>query len=438
MARARPEGPPYRRGMRLGKYRLDRFLGAGSFSQVWRAYDLIENHPVAIKIAHPVHANSEAEAELLREIRLGVQLEHPNILRVRNADKMGRVYFLVTALANESLEQRLRRRLSTRRAVWYFEQLLRGLAYAHEQHIVHRDVKPSNVLLFPDDVVRIGDFGLARFTRRTQFTGTGSGTLPYIAPEQAHGQPRFSSDVFSAGLVGFEMLTGQLPTWPFEWPFPGAPTLRQKVPSELIGVFRKACQPDYRERYADAVAMLHAFERTKPALQRMVTPAALTAEKRRERLKAWRALRHRDFENRFGERLFLNFSCPSCRGPVSEHMSACPWCGEADIAFGERSDFPYYCERCTRGMREEWRYCPWCWGPAYAPSAGPVRPDERYRFHCKKCRRPMMEGMLYCPWCHAKETRPVLIEGLEGRCWSCHSSVSADYWTVCPWCMAEL
>lgn len=428
--------PRLRRGTRLGKYQLDRTLGSGAFSQVWKARDTIERRWVAVKIPNPAAPGSREEDELLEEIRLGARLEHPNILHIRNADYVQGRYILVTDLANESLDERLQRRLATDKALSYISQVLAGLAFAHENRVIHRDLKPSNLLLFAGDQVRIADLGLAREVKHTMFSATGSGSLPYLAPEQAHGRPCLASDTFSLGLICMEILTGELPRWPFDWPFAGLKVLQRKVPPEIVRIIRRACHMDYRKRYHDGTEMLAAFGRAKGALARFKEPKR--RPRRRSTKVVWRDLRFRECERAYRSRLLLRFHCPNCQGPISEHMAACPWCGGADFAFVDETEFPHYCRRCKRGLLDEWRYCPWCWGSAFKGADGKVRANRRYDASCRQCKNPMISGMRYCPWCHSKRTRPVKIEALPHKCRSCRGSVTREFWEHCPWCQSPL
>jgi serine/threonine-protein kinase len=431
------EFPRLRRGLRLGKYRLVSRLGEGGFAEVWKVRDEIEARDVALKVPHPFLPGSDAEQELIREVRVSASLDHPNILRLRNADKVGPLYVIATDLARESLEDRLQRRLSAKKALGFVEQLLEGVAYAHGRRVLHRDLKPANLMLFEGDVLRISDFGLAKVMRHTVVSATGSGTMMYVAPEQSAGYPAFASDVFSIGIICYQMFTARIPRWPYEWPFDGYTTLCSKAPKELVNIIKKAVRLDHRQRYRDADDMLAAFRRAQPAINRHFYPQK-KRRKRPKKLGAWREIRFRECQKAFGVRLFLRFRCPKCDGPISEHMSACPWCANEKLSFRDESEFPAFCPRCKRGMREEWRYCPWCWGPAFSPSAGNVRADRRYRATCGKCKRPQVEGMRYCPWCHARRTRPVQINELPDRCRHCKSSVVTALWDTCPWCTKPL
>lgn len=250
----------FRRGQRLGKYKLLKRLGAGGFAVVYKARDTVEARDVALKL--PVMSyGGESRDLLLREVRLTIKLEHPNIVPILNADIVGEQLVIATPLGHESLHKRLQRRMSNARAVSIFEQVLEALAYAHSHRVMHCDVNPSNVILYDDDHVGLADFGLARVSAKSQLMGSGSGTVGYIAPEQAVGHPSFRSDVFALGLVGYRIFAGQLPRWPYKPPLPGWDRIRRKLTPEAQSFLRRAIEPEYRKRYRDATVMLRAYER---------------------------------------------------------------------------------------------------------------------------------------------------------------------------------
>lgn len=255
-----------RSGQRLGKYRLKRRLAAGGFANVYEAFDTLERVSVALKVplAEPLDAQLREDFE--REIRISAKLQHPNILPLKNADFLGERLVMAYPIGERSLADRIVHRMSTRLALDYGEQLLLGLAYAHERRIMHCDVKPENVILFPDGVLRLSDFGLAKQVLRTRLVSS-SGTLGYIAPEQAMGRPSRRSDVFSAGLILYRMLAGVLPQWPYDWPMPGLDRLR-RTSKEMVPVLQRALQVDARRRYRDAEQMLEAFVAAKKAILR--------------------------------------------------------------------------------------------------------------------------------------------------------------------------
>lgn len=252
---------------RLGKYRIVSTIGEGGFSKVFCAMDTVEGVQVALKVPSVSPATGDVLDQFKKEIRLTARLEHPNILALKNADVIDGLIVVAYPLGVESLADRLTRRLGRPAILSFSEQLLAALAYAHSHRIVHCDVKPDNIILFKDGRLCLGDFGLARITLRT-IIASGSGTLGYMAPEQAMGRPSPRSDVFSAGLVIYRMFTGKVPEWPFRWPGPGHAALERKATPGLMTLLRRALQVDQRKRFSSAEEMHARFRRLLPALKR--------------------------------------------------------------------------------------------------------------------------------------------------------------------------
>ncbi len=422
---------------KFGKYVIERRLGEGGFATVYQARDTIEGIRVALKIPHAHLVSSESLDMFRQEVRLVAALDHPNILPLKYADYIEGHFVVVTALGQESLEDRLSRRLSTKLALDFAEQLLEAVTCAHDSSIVHCDIKPDNLLLFPDNLLRLTDFGIARVAYRT-LQGTGSGTLGYIAPEQALGKPSVRSDVFSTGVVIHEMLTGEVPEWPFTWPPPGYDRLRSKVHPELIQVLRKSMDVTASKRYTNAGKMLEAFSRIR-------NPAKAPQKNQRSRKKVasktWRTLCWREFRRQFGQQLETKYECTKCQGPVSEAMHCCPWCGKERLKHNAETTFPLCCPRCYRGVKSDWLYCGWCFGPGFEPSTTRELTDKRYSGKCtnSKCsRKILMPFMRYCVWCKQKVKKAWKIAGTTERCPSCSWGVAADYWSYCPWCAKKL
>jgi serine/threonine-protein kinase len=265
-------------GQRLGKYRLKRRLDRGGFADVFEAYDTLEGIHVALKVPIPDKMEPGVLADFRREIQIASRLSHPQILSVKNAEIIDGLLTIAYPLGRCSLEDRLRYRLSVRSALHYAGQMLEALAHAHAHHIIHCDVKPENLILFPDDQLRLGDFGLAKLSVRTLHASS-SGTLGYMAPEQAMGRPSARSDVFSAGLILYRMLTGVLPDWPYEWPTEGYERLRRRAP-DLVDVVRRSLQLPTRKRYRDAQRMLDAFRVAQAATRKRLDRKSRRARRR--------------------------------------------------------------------------------------------------------------------------------------------------------------
>jgi serine/threonine-protein kinase len=216
---------------RLGHYRLKERLGAGAMGEVWLAEDTRLHRLVALKRLAPGAAgDAEAEARLLREARVASNLTHPNVAVIYDvgeaaADRAGEAYIAMEYVRGRTLADRLREgALEPEATLAIVEQIAQALAEAHEHGIVHRDVKPGNVMLGERGLVKVLDFGLARYApparedsltwsgRHGSFEGLVVGTLAYMSPEQARGGAVDArSDVFSLGVVLYELLTRRRP-----------------------------------------------------------------------------------------------------------------------------------------------------------------------------------------------------------------------------------
>ncbi len=200
---------------KIGKYRILQRIATGPQADVYKAFDTIHNVRVALKLPK-IEGNIELD-DVLHEVRVASKLLHPNILALQNASYIDDHFVIAMELGEESLGSRLERRISMARALSLAEQALAGLAHAHEHKIIHCDIKPENYILFPGNQLKLADFGFAKKVLRT-IKASGSGTIDYIAPEQAMGRPKFQSDVFSVGLVLYRMFYCRLPELPFAWP----------------------------------------------------------------------------------------------------------------------------------------------------------------------------------------------------------------------------
>jgi len=193
---------------KLGKYRIERRLAEGGFANVFQAYDTIEGVRVALKVPHPELLTRGVLEDFRNEVRLMAQLDHPHVLPLKDASFIGPHFVVAFPLGERTLADRIQNRVSLPAALDYAGQMLSAVAYAHSRRVMHCDIKPENFLLFPGNRLRLSDFGIAKVARRT-IQASGSGTVGYVAPEQAMGKPSFRSDVFSLGLILYRMLSGQ-------------------------------------------------------------------------------------------------------------------------------------------------------------------------------------------------------------------------------------
>src|SRR6516225_11651745 len=259
------------------RYRLEARIGAGGMSTVYRALDETLQRRVAIKLMNrEVTSDSDQLERFRREARAVAQLSHPHIVGVIDAgEDEGRPYIVFEFVDGETLKERIRKhgQLPVAEAVAYAIEIARALGAAHARHIVHRDVKPQNVLIDEEGSAKVTDFGIARTLDEEGLTADGRvlGTTDYVSPEQALGQPvTGQSDLYSLGVVLFEMLTGDVPfkgdsqvavaMKHVRQPLPDVRAARTEVSAALALVVDRAVAKDVGHRYPDAASMVADLE----------------------------------------------------------------------------------------------------------------------------------------------------------------------------------
>jgi eukaryotic-like serine/threonine-protein kinase len=260
-----------------GRYRLEARIGAGGMSTVYRALDETLQRRVAIKLLNrEVASDSDQLERFRREARAVAQLSHPHIVGVIDAgEDESRPYIVFEYIEGETLKDRIRRvgRLPIPEAVAYAIEIARALGAAHARHIVHRDVKPQNVLIDEEGSAKVTDFGIARTLEEEGLTADGRvlGTTDYVSPEQALGQHvSGQSDLYSLGVVLYEMLTGEVP---FKGEnqvavamkhvreiLPDVQSKRPEVSAALAAVVDAATAKRREDRYADDVELIADLE----------------------------------------------------------------------------------------------------------------------------------------------------------------------------------
>ncbi|HET7294115.1 MAG TPA: serine/threonine-protein kinase [Vicinamibacteria bacterium] len=305
-------------GQTVGKYQILSNLGSGGFGTVFLARDTWIDKKVAIKVPHRQSGGFE---DLLQEPRLLAALDHPNIVGIVTAEKVDGVFFIVMEyVKGESLESMLDREksLDVPRAVAYTMQILKGVDHAHQNQVLHRDLRPANVLISESGVVKVADFGTSRFLEKSHAT-TVIGSPPYMAPEQFQGRAVLASDVYSVGVMLYQMVTGTLPYFS---PNPAQiermvaqgrctpPKLRNsQIPREISDIVMKALATEVGERYQRAAELAEDL-----ATAGEIDHKATEIEDIRRRLKA-REGPKRGF-------------CWHCRKPLHARSDSCPFCGE--------------------------------------------------------------------------------------------------------------
>ena len=270
MAKSRGDTNYLRVRQRLGKYRIEKRLAEGGFAHVYKAFDTIEGVHVALKMPHQSNVTSSLLDCFQREARLVARLDHPNILPIKDASFIEGRFVITSRLGEKTLGDRLRNRISFESALLMIEQMIQAVAYAHQNKIIHCDIKPENMIIAPDGRLQLMDFGIAKVAQRTiirTMIASGSGTVGYMAPEQAMGRPSAKSDVFAMGLMIYKILTNHLPEYPFDWPPPGYATLKRKAHPDFIAFIRRCLEVPTAKRYRDGNEMLQAFKKLKPRIK---------------------------------------------------------------------------------------------------------------------------------------------------------------------------
>jgi serine/threonine-protein kinase len=319
------------RGQMLGKYRILSSLGSGGFGAVYLAEDTWIDKKVALKVPHRQHHDVPA---LLREPRLLASMSHPNIVSVHTAERHDDVFYIVMEyVEGQTLEQLILREgpLDLSRALDFTCQICNAIDHAHGAGVLHRDIRPGNMLVTDAGLLKVTDFGTSRFLEIAAHGTTVIGSPPYMAPEQFYGKAVFASDVYSVGVTMFQMLTGELP---YETPAPGdverlmrgelltAPRVRNaRIPRAINDIVLKAMAPDLTARYQRAAELLGDVLAARTEGPRRVTPGRSSPTRQDDSADIQARLRARDTPTpRF---------CWHCRKPLHAKADRCPFCHEA-------------------------------------------------------------------------------------------------------------
>jgi serine/threonine-protein kinase len=326
------------RGQTVGKYKILSPLGSGGFGTVYLAEDTWIDKKVAIKVPHRQNVDF---GDLLQEPRLLASLNHPNIVSILTAEKQENIFFIVMEyVRGDTLETVISRdgKLDLQRTLDYTCQICNALDHAHQQGVIHRDLRPGNVLVTEGGVAKVADFGTSRFIEIAAHGTTVIGSPPYMAPEQFHGKTVFASDIYSLGVSMYQMLTGVLP---YNTPTPAdleklmkgelvSPprTRNPKIPSKINDIVMKAVAPDVKARYQRASDLLNDLLATRGGRKTLrvtprQTPAAppVAVPPPDDVLDIHARLRARVTpQPRF---------CWHCRKPLQARSARCPFCGEA-------------------------------------------------------------------------------------------------------------
>ncbi|MFE8113350.1 Stk1 family PASTA domain-containing Ser/Thr kinase [Mammaliicoccus sciuri] len=257
-----------------GRYEFVKYLGGGGMSNVYLAKDKILNRDVAVKVINiPPYEKEKAVERFEREVQNTTILSHSNVVNVLDVEEDDNCYYLVMEyIEGPTLKEYLCKegKLSADEAVEMTLQILKGIAHAHHHRIIHRDIKPQNILMTKNGTLKILDFGIARALSETALTETNHvmGSVQYLSPEQAKGQSTDeSSDIYSIGIVLYELLTGH-PPFNGETPVSVAikhiqeelPSIRKErpsIPQSIENVIMKATRKEKSQRYRDTNEMYY-------------------------------------------------------------------------------------------------------------------------------------------------------------------------------------
>jgi eukaryotic-like serine/threonine-protein kinase len=320
------------RGQTLGKYKIIAPLGSGGFGTVYLAQDTWIDKKVAIKVPHRQGLDF---GELLHEPRLLASVSHPNIVSITTAEKQDNLFFIVMEYVHgETLENLIAARgaLDITRTLDFTCQICNAVDHAHRQGVIHRDLRPANVLVTENDMLKVADFGTSRFLEIAAHGTTVIGSPPYMAPEQFHGKAVFASDLYSLGVTMYQMLTGVLP---YDTPAPAdldrlmsgelvsPPRLKNPaIPKALNDIVMRAMAPDVGARYQRASDLLEDVlaARVPAASRRTPVPTPVDPPRGEDAQGVKARVRTRVTPPpRF---------CWHCRKPLHARTDRCPFCGE--------------------------------------------------------------------------------------------------------------
>ncbi|NSW54075.1 MAG: protein kinase [Anaerolineae bacterium] len=320
-------------GTSFGRYRIDEFIGSGGMAAVYKGFDTRLERHVAVKVLPQYTQTEEYIARFEREAKAMARLFHPHIVSVHDfGQQEGNLYLVMDFISGGTLEKRLKGiPVPCLEAVRFLLPVVYALGYAHSQGVIHRDVKPANILMDADKRPVLSDFGIAKVVmgenvKPVTRTGVGLGTPDYMAPEQGLGREVDGrADIYSLGVIFYEMLVGEKP-YPqghgmqimmmhIMDPFPHPCSKYPDTPQQVERVLMKMVEKDPRDRYQSMAELAQALQELQPGSAAVSNVSGLFSEE---------SMMFRIETPDAAPR-----SCPACGQPVRQGDKFCAQCGSA-------------------------------------------------------------------------------------------------------------
>ena len=322
------------RGQKINdRYQIIRTIGEGGMANVYLAHDLILDRDVAVKILRGDLSDDEKFVRRFqREAIAASSLSHPNIVEMYDVgEDDGKYYIVMEYVEGKTLKNLIKKRggLTLPEVIDIMTQLTSAISCAHDSNIIHRDIKPQNVLIKEDGLVKITDFGIAMALNSNELTQTNSvmGSVHYLPPEQANGKgATVKSDIYSLGIVMFELLTGQLPfkgdnaveiaIKQMKNQIPSVCNINSLIPQSVENVILKACAKNPKNRYKNVVEMYNDIQ------------TCLDEERKNEKRHVYQYSETEDLEETKELKKERPNFCSNCGNKLTKSAKFCPECGQ--------------------------------------------------------------------------------------------------------------
>ena len=399
-------------GATLGHCTIEEFLGQGGMARVYRGKQANLDRYVAIKVLPPYYAADPAFVERFKlEAKAMARLSHPNIVTVHDAgEENGRLFIIMEYIGGGTLKDRMRSAMTLREITRVVHEVASALTYAHAQSVVHRDVKPVNVLMDTTGRAVLSDFGIAKVLATSAaitHAGAGVGTPEYMSPEQCRGGGSVDarSDIYALGVMLYELLTGRTPfvadnytalahAHIYEAPPPPS-QLNPRISPAVQSVILKALEKNPADRFQKATELAGALEQAVAAQ----TPVPASSERKSAPPAPGGGSAQAAYEQ-LAPQAPGTLLCPRCHQPNAPQLRFCSACGQP-LAPGLQAPRAAY-----QQPTDSWVNCPQCHAPnpginRYCTSCGHSLMPGVAGFTCRVCGQRNPAGKRFCTSCGA-------------------------------------